>query len=366
MYTDAEFQTSNNHQTEYRGNPMNLSIPKKQFFNFPILLTLFSLLLYISCSESTSATTDINSENVVEVTATHDHDENLHLFELNTQTISSGWTTFQFRNASHVDHFFVIYQVPDAAITAAADADEPLLEHWFQGVTDPFQTEFNPYAAGEIEYAEFVDNLVAHVLEKGPWFFDPGAPPMGGPGFTAAGETSKTTVNLEPGEYIVECYVKDENEQFHSYLGMLEQLTVNGEESAAEEPEATVSLTISSTAGITANEIPEAGSQIVEVFFEDQATYGHLLGHNVQLVKLSDNSDEELIASVIEWMDWTKPGSLVNRAPEGAEFLGGAMEMTGGSVAYIHADFEPGDYAWVAEIPDPIGANMLKTFTVSE
>lgn len=331
-----------------------------------MMLFFSSSQLLLGCDDENVTSSEQPIENLVEVTATHNHDENLHLFEMDTQSISSGWTTFEFNNASHVDHFFVIYKVPEAAIEAANAADEPLLDHWFQGVTEPFQVEFNPYAAGEIEYGEFVDNLVAHISEKGPWFLDPGAPPMGGPGLTAANKTSETTVHLEPGEYIVECYVKDENEQFHSYLGMLEQLTVTEEQSGAEKPEPDMNITISSTQGIVVNGNPENGSQVVEVFFEDQTSYGHLLGHNVQLVKLSDNSNQELIESVIEWMDWSKPGSLVNTAPQGAEFMGGTMEMTGGSTAYIHADFEPGDYAWIAEIPDPVSANMLKTFTISE
>ncbi len=158
-------------------------------------------------------------DTMVEVTSVHDHEENLHLFEMSASEIASGWTTFRFQNSSHTDHFFLIYQVPEEAIEAAEQAGEPLLDHWFQGVTKPFQEEFNPYVRGDIDYGTFVDNLVGSIFEKGPWFFDPGAPPMGGPGFTSAGFTSETTVHLEPGEYIVECYVKDENEIFHSYRG---------------------------------------------------------------------------------------------------------------------------------------------------
>lgn len=65
-------------------------------------------------------------------------------------------------------------------------------------------------------------------------------------------------------------------------------------------------------------------------------------------------------------MDWRQSGSLVNRAPEGAEFMGGTMEMTEGETAYFHVTLEPGDYAWIAEIPNPAEHNMLKTFTITE
>jgi len=203
-------------------------------------------------------------------------------------------------------------------------------------------------------------------MENGPWFFDPGAPPMGGPGFTAAGRMSETTVFLEPGEYVVECYVKDEDEIFHSYVGMLEHLTVTGDASGVEEPVATISMKISSTNGIQFDQELGAGDHRVEITFEDQQPYDHLLGHNVQLVKLDDKDDEELLGRLADWMDWRQEGSLVDQAPEGAVFLGGTMEMIEGAVAYFHVDLEPGDYAWIAEIPDPADHEMLKTFTVAE
>ena len=327
--------------------------------------TLF-LFLLTACSGDRNETTETVSTRVVEVTALHDHDTNEHMFQLSSDEISSGWTTFQFQNASPYDHFLVIYKVPDEGIAAAKAANEPLLEHWFEGVTVPFQMEYNPYVNGDIDYGQFVDNLVASIMEKGPWFFDPGAPPMGGPGFTAAGLTSVTTVFLESGEYILECYVKNEGEVFHSYIGMLEHLTVTDDSSSNEEPTATISMNISSTDGIQVDQELNAGSHVVEITFEDQTSYEHLLGHNVQLVKLKDKENEELLSRLASWMDWRQKGSLVNRAPGGAIFMGGTMEMTKGGVAYFHVDLEPGDYAWIAEIPNPAVHGMLKTFTVSE
>ncbi|MEX2464198.1 MAG: hypothetical protein WD513_07855 [Balneolaceae bacterium] len=178
-----------------------------------------------------------DNDSIVQVIATYNPTENRHLFEISNDEIFSGWTTFRFSNASPSDHFFLIFKAPEEAIAAADAANEPLLDHWYNSVTAPFQEEYNPYVIGDIEYGEFVDNLVASIIEKGPWFFDPGAPAMGGPGFTSAGKTSETTVNLTTGQYIVECYVKDENEIFHSYIGMLEHLTVTDEESEKSEPQ---------------------------------------------------------------------------------------------------------------------------------
>jgi hypothetical protein len=330
-------------------------------FTLTLALAISSMVLLTTCNNA-----ETENESVVEVTTTHNPEENKHLFQMSTNEISSGWTTFQFNNASGYDHFFLIWQVPEEGIEAAEAAGEPLLDHFFQSITEPFQTEFNPYIEGNMEFDEFTDSLVAAISETAPWFFDPGAKTIGGPGFTAAGTTSETTVHLEPGEYIVECYVKNEDEVFHSYIGMLEHINVTDETSDAEEPDPTKTLTISSTEGIQVDQQLTAGSYTIEIFFEDQTSYAHLQGHNVQLVRLNDKEDEELLSNLSTWMDWRQPGSLVNRAPEGAEFMGGTMEMAEGETAYFHVDLEPGDYAWIAEIPDPADHNMLKTFTITE
>lgn len=333
---------------------------QRGIFSKILIVILFFSFSLISC-------TDIKEDgNNVEVTAMHDVENDQHIFEISTKETKSGWVTFNFNNVSPSDHFFMLYKVPEAGIQAAEEAGEPILQHWYSAITAPFQEQFNPYINGDVEYGEFVDSLVAEISRKGSWFFDPGALPMGGPGFTAAGSSSATTVYLEPGEYIVECYVKDEDQVFHSYIGMLEHLTVTEERSETEEPEANKMVAISSETGIEFSEPFESGEQIVEVHYVDQTTYSHLLGHNVQLVKLKDAEDDSLLQSLGEWMNWTTPFGLTKNAPTGAKFVGGVMAMTEGQSGYMHLNLDPGDYAWIAEVPDPAGKGMLKTFTISD
>ncbi|HSK18921.1 MAG TPA: hypothetical protein VK912_07260 [Longimicrobiales bacterium] len=331
--------------------------------------TLGAIALVLACADSApepimAASADVLARGhatIVDVTATHSGDQ--HLFNLSADQVPSGWTTFRFANASHSDHFVLLYRVPQEAIDAAASAGEPLLDHWHEAITVPFQEEFNPYVAGDITYNDFVGNLVGAISASAPWFFSPGAPASGGPGLTAAGKTSQTTVLLEPGTYILECYVKDEDEQFHSYNGMLQQLTVTDEPSDAREPSANAVLELSSTDGIRVPEDMRPGMQTIAIRFLDQAVYEHLQGHNAHLVKL-DSTDPALLADLASWMDWRAEGSLAFRAPEGAEFLGGTMEMAAGNTAYYTVNLAPGTYAWIAEVPDPAVKNMLKTFTV--
>lgn len=344
-------------------------------------IVIAMLLLFFTTSacseESGTATTSLSDAenftqakfvakggaNVVDITSLHNHDTNEHLFDVSEEEIPSGWTTFQFNNRSHSDHFYLLYKVPEAAIEAANIAGESVLDHWYNTVTVPFQQEWNPYIEGNIDFPTFVNNLFGAVLSSAPWFVE--AVTMGGPGLTAAGETSQTTIKLMAGTYIAECYVKDENQEFHSYNGMLDMIEVTGEASGEKEPRATMEVAITQN-GINNPESVRPGMHTVAINFGTQPAMGyeHLLGHNVQLVRFDNGYDQELLDELGAWMNWTTEEGLVDRAPVGATFIGGSMEMTGGSTAYYHVNLKPGSYAWIAEVPNPASKGMLKTFTI--
>ena len=329
------------------------------------LISLAIALLMLSIAmPGTTETTEAGNASEVEVVAVHDHEADRHLFRISNHDLDSGWTTFRFVNASPVDHFFLIWQYPAEGLAAAEEAGQSPLDHWYENVAGSF-AGFGDYLEGKVTLEDYTGQLVASLQENAGWFLNPGAVPSGGPGFTAAGATSKTTVFLEPGDYIVECYVRDENGVFHTEAGMLDHLTVGEQETGADKPSATARVVISSEGGIEVETAPVAGGNVVEVHYADQTVYPHFLGHNVQLVRLEDKNDEEALEAIAQWMDWRHPDGLVNRAPAGARFIGGVMEMSVGASGYLHVDLAPGDYAWIAEVPDPAGHGMLKTFTVT-
>jgi len=337
----------------------------------PFISALSSSIIYVFISISPSLgqnqpelTSSLVEPKVVEVRTGHDHMNNRHRFELSTREVPSGWTTFKLINTTSFDHFMALFKIPQQAIQEAENQNLPVLEIWENAITKPFQKTYDPYIRGEMEYDDFVENLVAGISEKGAWFFDPGAPPMGGAGFTASGNISMTTVNLEPGKYLVECYVKDENEMFHSYLGMIDLITVEDNSSQTIAPSASAKVSISSSEGIKVVKPVRRGENVVEIYFEDQSSYEHLLGHNVQLVKMGNSTDDEALKDLAEWMDWTQPGSLADRAPHGFKFMGGTMQMQEGGRSYFHVDLPPGRYAWIAEVPDPQGKKMFVPFSV--
>jgi hypothetical protein len=104
-----------------------------------------------------------------------------------------------------------------------------------------------------------------------------------------------------------------------------------------------------------------SGYHTVAVDFIDQIVHENFVGHDVHLVRLDEDTDLEALE---RWMNWTLPEGLETPAP--AVFLGGVNEMPAGSTGYLAVSFEPGTYAWVAEVPGASGKNMLVPFTVPE
>ena len=133
------------------------------------------------------------------------------------------------------------------------------------------------------------------------------------------------------------------------------------EQAQSAEPVATLNLTISAERGIEISGDPTPGTHTVGVHFADQTVHENFVGHDVHLARLAADTDLDALAA---WMDWRLPGGLETPAP--VEFLGGTHEMPVGGKAYFTARLEPGRYAWIAEVDDPMGKKMLKTFTVPE
>lgn len=260
--------------------------------------------------------------------------------------IESGWTTFRFRNESSMVHFALVEKLPDGQG----------LESQQEEVAPVFQEGMDLLSAGD------VDAAMAKFGELPAWFGEIAF--VGGPGLTSPGHTSQATVRLEPGTYLLECYVKTAG-IFHSYnpdpavYGMVHEFTVTPETSDDVEPTATLRLAISSTGGITMSSAPTAGTHTVAVDFSDQIVHENFVGHDIHLARLPDGAD----LSVLEqWMDWSRPSGLQTPAP--VEFLGGLNEMPAGSTGYFSATLESGSYAWISEVPGTRAKGMLQTFTV--
>lgn len=260
--------------------------------------------------------------------------------------VAPGWTRFRLNNSSDMLHFAVLQKMPEGI---------GIREHQKE-VAPVFQQGMNHLSDGD------VDAAMAAFGNLPEWFGQ--VVFLGGPGLVSAGRIATSYVHLESGRYLLECYVKTGG-IFHSYnpdstaYGMVHEFTVPNEQDLTVEPVAETKVTVSSTKGIIIDGEVRAGSQLIAVRYADQKVYEHFLGHDLHLVKLEANTDLDELA---QWMNWMLPRGLETPAP--AEFIGGVHEMPEGGTAYIEVDLQPGNYAWVAEVPDPVSKGMLKTFSV--
>jgi hypothetical protein len=303
----------------------------------PVIFQMSFFLLVFSCLYSCTSEKRAAEKEISIVTETMD-------FQM-PDTIYSGWQTFRYFNKSYETHFFLLDKYPEGKTIEDGKIE----------VIQPFQDGMDLINEGRAEegYAEF-NRLPA-------WFFE--VVFLGGSGMVSPGQTSVTTLKMEPGYYVVECYVKMQNGMFHSAMGMLKELIVLEDSTSQVPPDPDVRIEISSTGGIVILDEIRKGNQTFRVHFIDQKAHEHFVGHDVNLVKVEGAGD---LAKLEKWMDWSDPEGLITPAPEGFTFLGGVNEMPGGSVGYFNVDLPPGAYALISEVPKASSKGMLKTFTVME
>lgn len=257
--------------------------------------------------------------------------------------IKSGWTTFKYKNKSFEPHFFILEKMPDTLGLTTYKKD----------LFPPFISAFEHFEKGEMEAGmkEF-ENIPE-------WFFK--VELAGGVGLTSKKTTSISTIYLEPGTYIMECYVRMPNGLGHVFMGMIKELKVINESNNNKPPIGNFKIGISSEQGITFNDSIKSGNYTFEVKFEDQKQYEHLMGHDVNLVKIENDS---LVNDLNNWLNIVDFNAFRSPEPEGLLFLGGVEDLPTGQTGYFEATLEKGNYVLISEIPDAVGRKMIKHFTV--
>ena len=304
-----------------------------------------SVLLMLSCTpEDEKESEDLSSQpTVIEVTATYDATNNRHLFETDTDTVRAGWTTFRLINASPMLHFLFLDHLPGDRTSKQLHSE----------ISPIYQEASDLIAAGQPEEG------MAKFAELPEWFND--LIFRGGPGFVSPGRITEATLYLEPGNYVMECYIKTADGVFHWNLGMYKDLRVTEETSSARPPEnPTIEITITDE-GLEVIGDVVAGKHLVAVHFAQETPA--LIAKDVHVVRLDEGVN---IDEVVFWMDFLQPEGLIstaaNQAP--ALFLGGVHEMPKGNTAYFKVDLAPGDYAWISE--QPAADAIYSEFTVAD
>ena len=298
------------------------------------------------CDNSQPESTDVaaapaeSAENVLSL-------EIVGLSFVGPDEIGSGWTTIRINNESGMTHHGLVYRLPDG-ITAEVMNEQ---------VMKPFQESLTANIAGDLEKAAEIMQGIP------PWIGD--IIYMGGPGMISDGVVGETTMYLEPGNYIVECYVKTNGVQ-HNYnpepgaFGMVLPLTVTAEPGGMPEPEATVTMEISNSGfEITEGEFV-AGVNSVRIEFVEQQLYNNFIGHDAHFFRITPETD---VAASARWVDFFPNDGQQTPAP--AHFVGGIHDMPQDSTAYLKLNLEAGEYGIVAEVPDAQEIGMFTTITVS-
>ncbi len=260
--------------------------------------------------------------------------------------IPSGWTRFRFENASPMIHFAMV-DLPPPGIG---------LQELSDTLMDPFQAVMDAMNANDEEavnaafgtFPEWIGELQRR----------------GGPGLVSPGLTAETTIYLAPGVYLLECYVKT-NGVFHStspgegQFGMVLPVTVTGEDNGAPEPVANVTLALRNSGMELVDGSPRRGPNTIRVDFVEQQALPSFVGNDVHLMRV-DSPDS--LARADDWMDWRTPEGL--QSPSPVVFLGGMQDLPAGAHGYFSVDLAPGNYAFIAEMPQPDSAGMVLPFTV--
>lgn len=259
-------------------------------------------------------------------------------------TIPSGWNTFVYENQSTEPHFILLDKYPEG-IT---------IENTLKEVAPAFEEGVALIMEGKMEES-------MEAFGKLPEWFSQ-VVFSGGTGLISPGKTAVSTVKLDPGYYIMECYVRMPDGRFHTSMGMAKALIVSDEQSAIRPPQYDLQIDISGQSGISWNGQPKAGKTVFRVEYVDQMVHENFVGHDINLVAVAPDADLEALEA---WINWASPTGLMSSTlPEGFTFLGGTNDAPEGAILYFEADLEPGEYVLISEVPGSLKKGMLKTFSV--
>ncbi|WP_209388409.1 hypothetical protein [Rhodohalobacter sp. SW132] len=266
-----------------------------------------------------------------------------HAFDIDAPNeLPTGWITFILNNqmASNI-HEISLVQLPNEATH----------EEYLTDYMSAWETVLREYQEGVVERAG-INDRVNEMLPA--WSGDVRYSTTRG--LTSPGRSAERTVYLEPGEYMMVCWLKTEDGVIHIIEGMHWEFTVMEEAANTPEPNRESQITLHENE-IEVDWEPETGTHAFALEFSRNPA-GQFFHNNVHLVRMDEETN---LDKVNEWMDWYKVGGL--RSPSPVEFLGGFGFVSDVDTAYFSLDItEPGEYAWVVFVSQ--GEGLYKAFTV--
>jgi len=169
----------------------------------------------------------------------------------------------------------------------------------------------------------------------------------------APGQTADATLTLEPGNYLLVCFVPSPDGVPHIAKGMSRPMTVTGAQVAAATLPGDVEIDLSDYAFRLSTPLT-AGSHVIRVVNDAQQT------HEVQVVRLAPGKTPADVAAWVEKMQGPPPG----------EPLSGVAGLGVGETASFPLTLTPGNYALLCFIPDAkdgkphVAHGMMQEFKV--
>lgn len=239
--------------------------------------------------------------------------------------LPSGWTTLRFVNDGEEGHLLMLTRLPGGRT----------LQDYEMEVVSQFDEAWQEVRSGGLEVEAAPAKIMAGLPD---WYRD--ASLMGGSGILSEGRSSDVTLRLEPGTYVLECYMKTQEGEFHAVEGMIRELTVTQDGSGSEPPDPDVRVTLSNFDMDVDGEL-RPGRQIVEVHVAEHPEEG--FGHNVHVLRDPTVGIDE----IVRWLYYLEPEGL--RPPAPGIFAGGMHILPEEGTGYFAVDLEPGRYLFVSE-----------------
>lgn len=189
-------------------------------------------------------------------------------------TVRSGWTRLRLHNQGSEHHLFTFVGLPDGV--TYADFEQDFLA--------PGDSLWSLVLDGTIEESAFGEKFRARLPD---WYSHVVQP--GGVSLTAPGRTATTTVWLEPGVHVLECYVLTPEKEYHLLEGMAHRIEVVPPSNGAEPPPADHDLKVSNLHLRGVQDLSPGEHTLAFHFVEDpeELNYQH-----VHLAHLAEDIDQ--------------------------------------------------------------------------
>ena len=159
---------------------------------------------------------------------------------------------------------------------------------------------------------------------------------VGGPNTAGTNEIAEGTMTLEPGTYMLVCWIPSPDGMLHVMKGMVKPMKVTGPATAAVEPTADITLTMDDYSFELSKPITPGRHTIR---FENRAAQSH----EAVIARLLP---DKTLAQAVTWLNAGQAG------PAPIVLLGGASGLAKGRHMFVTTDFQAGHYALLCFIPD--------------